>query len=128
MEISISSAIRSNQKFGGVRVEFRSLALPAPPDCLDGKRRSVMIRSDTDPSYILSQVVDSGRIRPPQFLADEVVNFDLFGLSLGAPCLFIVPEQAKFFFLGIHRNNRFSPFQTALGLSVDILKLGFRSG
>ena len=78
---------------------------PAAADGVDSKACHVPIGTNAHPADIVGEVIDAIGNRARQGGVDEVVNVDLFGLTLRSPLLaiiFIVSNE--FFLLRVNRN------------------------
>src|SRR5437588_8363547 len=66
-----------------------------------------MVDADTHPSGIRGQVIDPVGHRATEFLDQEVMDPDIFGVALGAIFAPVVAEIAdQFLFLGVDRDHR----------------------
>src|SRR5438552_16200794 len=83
-----------------------------------------MVDADTHPSGIRGQVIDPVGHRATEFLDQEVMDPDLFGVALGAIFAPVVAEIAdQFLFLGVDRDHRLLFGQRRGHLSVDVAEL-----
>ena len=83
-----------------------------------------MVDADTHPSGIRGQVIDPVGHRATEFLDQEVMDPDLFGVALGAIFAPVVAEIAdQFLFLGVDRDHRLLFGQRRGHLGVDVAEL-----
>lgn len=119
-----SAAVCCNKQFFGSGVRFASNNMPPASNGLHCKCRSIMIRTDTHPTFVGSDIVNSVWISTSSFF-NKIVNLYFRRLSFGTPCLTIVLKAAyQLFFLGVYRNNRFAFCQLFRNMLIYMFKLG----
>ena len=88
-----------------------------------------MVHPDTDPTPVLSHIIDPVRDNLAQFPVCKVVYQGLFWLALRLPfatSVFEVPNQL--FLLGVDGNDRQALTEKGLALRVDVFKLRIAAG
>lgn len=99
--------------------------LPPLADALNGEGRRVVVDPDGHPTGICRDIVDPIRGRASEFGNLEIIDTDLFRLSLRLPVPTTVLEVShEFLLLGVHRDDGLARTQGGLSESIDVGKLG----
>jgi hypothetical protein len=84
--ISVAAAsISGDHQFLGLGVSLPTHLIPPGGDGLHGKLSGIMVHSDTDPTLILTDIVNPVRNCFTEFLVLEIVATNLFWLPFGLP-------------------------------------------
>ena len=119
-----AAAVRGDRQVSGVRIPGGADVLPPAADGLHGEGRRVMVHAHADPSGIGREVIDAVRHRPAQFLDEEVMHPDRFGLALRAPLPAAVLEVSdKLLLLRVDRDHRLTRRQRSARAPIDVFEL-----
>src|SRR5712671_3050151 len=97
-----AASVGGDQHAGRFGIACPTNGEPPLADAIDGNGGRVMVNADAHPPGIGSEVIDPVRHRPPEFLDQEVMDPDLFRISLRAILAARVAEIAdQFLLLGV---------------------------
>ncbi len=88
-----STAVCGNKQFFGSGVRFASNNMPPASNCLHCECRGIMISTDTHPTFVGSDIVNSVWISTASFF-NKIVNLYFRRFSFGTPRLAIVFKAA----------------------------------
>jgi len=124
-----AAAIGGDQQAGGIRVTRPPEVEPPLANAVDREGGRVVVDADTHPAGIRSEIIDAIRHCTTKFFDQEIVDPDLFRISVTAIFASVVAEVAdEFLLLGIDRDHWLLFGQSRGDLSVDVGELGVPVG